>query len=234
MVEETSIRLNGDFGCAFGSALKGSLESALALDSTLPEDILQLVGMSGRLYRRLVNNLVGRIPRPAYLEVGSWAGSTASSVMYGNALSLTCIDNWSEFSGHLGITSPYEAFKRATSLASSERTHLRVIESDFRAVDYSDIGMYNVYLFDGPHEYRDQYDGLCVAQPALEDRYIQIVDDWNWPQVRAGTFDALREIGDIICSIEIRTSQDDSHTSRAVNEKSEWHNGNFFALVQKR
>ena len=234
MMEETSIRLSGDFGCALGTALKDALMSGLALESKLPEEILQLLGMSGRLYRRLVNNLIGQIPDPRYLEVGSWAGSTASSATYGNALSITCIDNWSEFVNVLGVGAPYDAFKRAMALASSENTDLRVIESDFRAVDYSSIGKFNVYLFDGPHQYQDQYDGLEMAQPALEGRYIQIVDDWNWPQVRAGTFDALGKSGDIICSIEVRTTQDDTHPSRAVNEKSEWHNGYFFAVMQKR
>ena len=36
--------------------------------------------------------------------------------------------------------------------------------------------------------------GLFLAQPALDNCYVQIVDDWNWPFVRAGTMDAINEI----------------------------------------
>jgi hypothetical protein len=46
----------------------------------------------------------------------------------------------------------------------------RFIEDDFRKINYTDIGKFNVYLFDGPHDEEDQYDGIALAQPALDDR----------------------------------------------------------------
>jgi len=51
----------------------------------------------------------------------------------------------------------------------SPTVDFRFIESDFRAVDYSAIGRFNVYLFDGPHQEQDQYDGIMVARTALDD-----------------------------------------------------------------
>jgi hypothetical protein len=109
-----------------------------------------------------------------------------------------------------------------------------MIEQDFRAVPYNAIGKFNIYLFDGPHEYQDQFDGVTIAQPALETQYIQIVDDWNWPQVRQATIDALTKSGlRIIYGIEVRTTQDESHPTLATGENSDWHNGYFLAAVSR-
>lgn len=227
-MEETSIRLTGDFGLAQGAVMQSALRSALALDSVLPESVLALDGMSGRLYRRWINTLLGSLPDPRYLEVGSWAGSTACSAMWGNKLKVRCIDNWSEFGG------PKDRFQTNTDAARSPDVDFALIENDFRRVDYAALGSFNVYLFDGPHEYQDQMDGITIAQPALADRYIQIVDDWNWPAVRQGTFDGLRAAGATIrCGIEVRTTQDDTHPTHAVQQYSAWHNGYYMALVER-
>lgn len=228
-MEETSIRYHGDFTNPLGAAMLSAFNAALALDSKVPDWILQLHGMSGRLYRRFINNLVGGTPNARYLEIGSWAGSTACSAIYGNVVRAVCIDNWSEFGG------PKETFQRNTSHAISDGVDFRFIESDFRAVDYNDMGKFNIYLYDGPHAYEDQYDGVLIAQPALDDHYIQIVDDWNWPYVRNGTMDALGALGaEVLCSIEIRTTQDDSHPTRSQQQDSAWHNGYFLALIRRK
>ncbi|WP_156405467.1 class I SAM-dependent methyltransferase [Sphingomonas sp. Root710] len=228
-MEETSIRYQGDFNEPIAAAMLASFTSALALDSKVPDWILQLHGMSGRLYRRFINNLVGNIPSARYLEIGSWAGSTACSAIYGNDIDIVCIDNWSEFGG------PKQVFENNISLAKSDITNFKFIENDFRNVDYEKLGKFNIYLYDGPHSYEDQYDGIKIAQPALDDLYVQIVDDWNWPYVRAGTLDAISDINaDILCSIEIRTTQDDSHPVKSQQQDSAWHNGYFISLISKR
>src|SRR5262245_15381786 len=98
--EETSITLSGRFEeTAYGEGLRRSFDEALALRTKLPEWIRTMPGMSGRKYRCLINNLIGRLADARYLEVGSWAGSTACSAIYGNRVRALCIDNWSEFDG---------------------------------------------------------------------------------------------------------------------------------------
>ena len=62
-------------------------------------------------------------------------------------------------------------------------SRLRVIEGDFRSVDYASLGKFNVYLFDGPHAEEDQRDGIVCALPALAERFLLVVDDWNWLDV---------------------------------------------------
>jgi hypothetical protein len=229
-VEETSYAF---YGNATDTLLSFSLDrafrDALALRTKLPDWVLAMQGMSGRKYRRLINSLVGLVPNARYLEVGSWAGSTACSAIHGNRVTATCIDNWSEFGG------PKDQFTANTDRARSDEVNFRFIEEDFRKVNYSDLGTYNIYLFDGPHAYQDQYDGVAIAQPAVEDEYIQIVDDWNWPEVRQGTIDAITQLGRAITyAIEIRTTQDNSHPQMHIGENSDWHNGYFLAVLRKK
>jgi hypothetical protein len=109
-------------------------------------------------------------------------------------------------------------------------------ESDFREVDYASLGKHNIYFFDGPHEEQDQYDGLSLALPALDDTFILLIDDWNDPRPRDGTERAIKELGiEVLYSIQIRTSNgvDVVYPTPHVLENSDWHNGYYFAVCKK-
>lgn len=229
MSEETSIHQHGIVNPGSPSEhIQSALSRALALDSDLPDWVLDVQGMSGRLYRRFVNNLIRATPNARYLEIGSWAGSTACSAMANNAVKVTCVDNWSLFDG------PQDLFLENTSRARSKDVDFLFVESDFRELDYTSLGRFNVYLFDGPHEYQDQYDGVRLAQPCLDDEFVLIVDDWNWEPVRKGTWDALADSGcQVVYHTEIRTTQDGTHPVKAIQKDSAWHNGYFIAHVKK-
>ena len=229
-MEETSIAFYGSASETMQSwALDRAFRDAMALKSKLPDWVLGMQGMSGRKYRRLINNLIGILPDARYLEVGSWAGSTSCSAMFGNACTCTCIDNWSQFGG------PKDAFLTHTEAARSDRIDFNFIEQDFRKVDYSALGQFNIYLFDGPHEYQDQFDGVTIAQPAIPGDYIQVVDDWNWPQVRQGTIDAIGSLKlRIVYAIEVRTTQNETHPQLAQGAGSDWHNGYFIAALARQ
>lgn len=189
--------------------------------------VLDIEGMSGRKFRYFLNNLLGTISNPRYLEVGSWAGSTFCSAIYGNTLRATAIDNWSQFGG------PVNHFFVNVGHCCSADTRVSVLFEDFRNVDFGAIGKFNVYLFDGPHAYQDQYDGVVMAWDALADEFVLMVDDWNWEDVRRGTFDAIRDLGlELEFKIEVRTTQDNSHP-KLSGKASDWHNGYFIAVVRK-
>jgi hypothetical protein len=179
--------------------------------------------MSGRKYRCFINNLVEQFSGARYLEIGSWAGSTLCSAISGNNVSAIAIDNWSDFGG------PFASFfQNLGRFKGSAR--VTFLEQDFRKVDYVALGriygLFDIYLFDGPHQLKDQYDGLTVARPALAPCYVQVGDDWNWPQVRVGTMKAIADLGvHIDFMAEIRTSLDDQHAPSPIGEASDWHNG---------
>jgi hypothetical protein len=222
----TRILLQGTWQHPLSRFVKNAIESSVQTQN-LPAHITFIEGMSGKLYREFVNNLVRSVPEARYLEIGSWAGSTACAAIYNNTLTITCIDNWSEFGG------PKEAFFTNINNTINKHTQFTFIESDFRAVDYTAIGLHNLYLFDGPHTYADQKDGICIVSDALTDTYILIVDDYNWPEVRQGTHDGIAALGHIILdSVEIRTTEDDSHPV-VSGKHSNWHNGYYIAIISK-
>lgn len=201
-------------------------------DSKLPEWIVNMNGMSGKKYRHFINNLISDIDGARYLEVGCWKGSTSCSAIYNNSVDAYCIDNWAEFGG------PKQSFYQNIEKCVDECEDIGItfVESDFRDINYDEIGKYNVYLFDGPHTKKDQYDGLFYAQNALDDEFIFICDDWNWKQVRDGTFDAIEELNlKVLYSLEIKTTDDDSYPpAENTMENSEWHNGYYISVLSKK
>jgi hypothetical protein len=222
-----AIVTSGDFSNAEGQGLEAALRAAIDGRSKLPVTIRAIKGMSGQRYRTLINTLIEVFDRPRYLEIGSWPGSTVAAAIYGNSVHALCIDNWSEFSG------TKEQFLTNIEKATSSSTVLHLIEQDFREVHYGALGKFNVFLFDGPHSEVDHRDGILVVQPCLADRFVLIVDDWNWLNVRIGTMRGLLAAKcRVESSVQVRTTNDNTHPSLAF-EASDWHNGYFIAVVCK-
>lgn len=200
--------------------------------SKLPNWILEMDGMSGRKYRHFINNLINSLEDPRYLEIGCWKGSTSCSAIFGNKVNSYCIDNWSEFGG------PKNIFCDNVQKCADECDDIEIIfeEADFKKISYTEIGKYNVYLFDGPHEEKDQYDGLMFVQPALDDEFIFICDDWNWEKVRIGTMNAIKKLNlDILFSIDIKTTDDGSYPpENDTKQNSDWHNGYYISVLRKK
>jgi hypothetical protein len=216
----TSIRnpLVANVSDAFSRSLSGQ--------GQVPEEILSMKGMSGRKYRLFINNLVRATEDPRYLEVGTWAGSTLLSATNGNTVRATAIDNWSQFGG------PKNVFFDNLKKFQTPRAKVEFIEKDFRQVDFRSLGKFNIYMFDGPHAEQDQYDGIVQAREAFADEFVLIIDDWNWHQVRKGTFAAIAELkAALLFALEIRTSLDNSHPSGGA--QSDWHNGYFIAVLKQ-
>jgi Methyltransferase domain len=211
----------------FVHALDSAFNYAFTTNRDPKLTYLDLQGMSGWRYRVLINKLVSLLPSCSYLEVGSWMGSTLCSAIADNKVRAVAIDNWSQFGG------PKDSFLENLAKFRSSSTDVTFLEQDFRKVNFGALGRFEVYLFDGPHEEQDQYDGIAMALPALEDDFILVVDDWNHHPVPAGTRRALQLCGlTILHSIEIRTTLDGTHPE-LHSQNSEWHNGYFISVLRK-
>lgn len=213
------------------------LQAAIAKNDLDPDaGIYSIDGMSGKKYRYFINTLIGAVPNARYLEVGSWMGSTLCSAVHGNQVAAVAIDDWSEFFG------PKEEFLANVRRFTTPGAEVTFIEGDFRGVDYTKLpGPFNVYLFDGPHEAIDQFQGLSLALPCLAEQFVFIVDDWNWQRVRDGTTAAIGQCGlSILYAAAVRTTNDNNSPPhlmpmedfRAVRD-FDWHNGYFIAVLAK-
>jgi Methyltransferase domain len=231
--EETKICMNGDWSNVTAQHMHSALIHSLAVRHKLPDWIRYMNGMSGRKYRYFINNLLSYIPNPRYLEIGSWKGSTACAAIWGNQVHAVCIDNWSQFLEGNSKEQIKAVFEKNIQEATLNAEQISWRDQDFRTINYAELGKFNVYLFDGPHEHRDHYDGLCMAQPALEDNHILIVDDWNNSDVKSGTIAAVQDLKlRVTCEIEIFTRTDNQHPWIA-GEHSDWHNGYWIALIAR-
>lgn len=201
--------------------------NSITLNTAIQDSVFKIDGMSGVYYRSFINNLIRNISDARYLEIGSWKGSTACSVISNNTCKITCIDNWVQFGG------PKQVFLDNINAHTNKNIEFTFLEQNFLKVNYSTLGKFNVYLFDGPHRELDQYKGVSIALPALDDVFILIVDDWNWLEVRSGTRNAINELNlNILESIEINTSQNNTHP-QIIRQNSRWHNGYFVAVIDQ-
>lgn len=209
-----------------------SLNKSNTWDSKLSDDILRLEGMSGSKTRMFYNELCslefpGRMTE--YLEVGAWKGSTLCSALYKNSKCHgTVIENWALFGG------PKEEFQQNTEKFELSN-NITVFEEDVFSFDISKVqNKIDIYLYDGDHEEISQYNGIVHMWQLLADEAIIIVDDWNWSQVRKGTFDALRDIGaNVVEKFEIMHTNDNNHTPMPIALREFWNGIAIFVISKK-
>lgn len=207
--------------------VKESLDKASKYESQLTELVLDMEGMSGKMYRHFINNTISSISDARYLEVGCWKGSTLCAAIFNNNITAYAIDDFSTDGG------PKEEFNQNVKScidASDETLNIDVNfeENDYRKVNYTEIGKYNVFLYDGLHEEHDQYDGVVLPYDNLDDVFILIVDDWNWDGPQKGTKRAIEDLNlEVLYSVEIEGAGCNGYGA------SDWHNGYFIGVLKK-
>ena len=194
--------------------------------SKITFDITTMEGMTGLKTRHFYNNLLN-ITDARYLEIGTWKGSSVCSAMCGNQAKVICIDNWSEFGGPKSeFLFAFEKFKGNNDAS--------FIESDCFKVNVSLLPKFNIYMYDGAHDAESHYNALLHFFNCLDDTFIFIVDDWNWPSVRNGTMDSIKKLNlKILYENAIKTTNNDTHPEWGSPGQKEWHNGIYVAVLQK-
>lgn len=220
-----TIQKEGEWTDPLSIKVKEAFEKAESGQTKLSETILRMEGMSGRKYRSFINNLVETVDDARYLEIGSWKGSTACSAMFGNKVKAVCIDNWSEF---LMGSHAKEDFHKNVNSILTENIDFTFHEQDSETIDFSNIGKYNVYFYDGWHSKEAQYNALVKALPAVDDTFVFIVDDYNREHVREGTEDAIRDTG-----VEVLSKITVLGNLGVDCQNSDWHEGYFIAVLRK-
>ena len=218
-------------------------KSSISTDPEHPSNsVLRLHGMSGYMYRHMLNNLCAR-EGITYSEVGAWNGSTFLSAVYNNPniKAWTC-DNWSQFGGQKNVfLNNYLNVKNQEGQTEIFESAMHAIqEIDFRKLNFAEQSPIDIYFFDGPHTREDQRDGILCAWEALAPISIILVDDWNLENARVGTFAALDQVGaNIHMQVEVHSPPDGwlalhrDPYAKTRFEMSEWHNGAAMFVVSK-
>lgn len=207
------------------------LNAANTWNSKLSTEIFSLEGMSGMKTRIFYNELCALAfpDRPTqYLEVGTWKGSTVcSALQYNKNCHGTVIENWALFGGPKG-----EFTENTKKFEIDDR--LTIFEEDVFSFDISKIkNKIDIYLYDGDHDEIHQYKGITHMWNALADTAIIIVDDWNAPQVRKGTFDGLRDVGaNVIEKFEIMYTMNGAHTPMPIAQREFWNGIGVFIVAK--
>lgn len=188
------------------------------------QDVLDIDGFSSAKTRRLLNDAVATMPSASVLEVGSYLGSTAVAMCYGNDVQrIHLVDNYSEF----GNTRQYLA-------ATAERFGLPATIHDLDFFSTLPDGVFGgtkftVYHYDGPHDEDRHAEELAIAWPHLADSFLYIVDDYSWDQVHRGCERGMKAMRDRM-TVTIR----ERHESSVTNDRDGYWNGVMLAWCEKK
>jgi hypothetical protein len=196
-----------------------SINNAENHQSKLDQNVLNIDGMSSPKIRHFLNNIVD-MPNAKYLEVGTWKGSTLCSALYNNSPNFAvAIDNFSEFSG------PRAELRN--NVSNYVRCNLTFYDQDCFKFDKSLLSdKVNIYLYDGNHSRESHERALTYFIDVLDDTFIYICDDWNFPEVPLGTQDAFDKLN---LTIEKAWVLPANHNGDTKN----WWNGFYVAVIRK-
>jgi hypothetical protein len=206
--------------------IENAFEKAEKNESKITDALLNMEGMSGKKTRHFYNNIVNK-DDARYLEIGTWKGSSVCSAMCGNKATVLCIDNWSEFGGPKNeFLVNFDAYKGENNAS--------FLEEDCYKVDISPLPKFNIYMYDGNHTEDSHYKALLHYYNCLDDMFIFMVDDWNWKEVRNGTYNSIKKLNlNVLYEREIKTTNDDTHPVWGSIEQQQWHNGIYVAILKK-
>ena len=189
--------------------------------------LLSLPGMSGVVFRKFLSLLLSSLPSPNYLEVGVWSGSSFVAAIAGNEVGrAVAVDDWSQFGG------PVEAFRENVGTFGGG-TKVDMIERDCwdpaTFGELEEVGvLFDVYFFDGPHEVQDHFRSVVEYFGFLARDVVFIVDDWNFGDVRVGTYKALEMLPvDVVYERIVFTNKN------VAEDETEWHNGMAAFVLRK-
>ena len=198
-------------------AVTQAIDHAIHGQTKLNVKALNMEGMSSPKVRNFLNKLL-ETPESRYLEIGVWRGSTFYSALYGNnPIYATSIDNFATFGGHetifrnnmndVGV--PYE-----------------FINDDCFNLKNKLDKKYNIYFYDGEHYENDQEKALTYYYDNLDDEFIYICDDWNFPSVPIGTANGLAKTN-------LKVIQEWTLESKHNGDTENWWNGLWIAVLRK-
>ena len=171
--------------------IENAIQKAEAEQSKLTKAAFEAPGFTSPKIRHLLNNL-GELPETHYLEIGVHKGATFVATNFkNNPLSSIAVDNWSEFAED-GETK--KEFMKHTSELLTPGSYKFYEQDSFSLTKEELPHPVNFYLYDGCHSYESHLKALTYLYPMLDDTFLFLVDDWNWPDPKRGTRQAIQDL----------------------------------------
>jgi hypothetical protein len=186
---------------------------------------LAVPALSSLNIRHLMNNLGAISTR--YLEHGVHKGGLFCSTIFknDNLKSAVAIDSWESDATNEDKAEPQ--FRENVSISKPINTECLIIKANSFDIPPSlTNGDIDLYLFDADHSEDSQCRALTHFLPAMADEFIFCVDDWDFPEVEAGTLRGLRESGVEILFCQIFKGND--------HDNDGWWNGYAVFLLKKK
>ncbi len=139
-----------------------------------------------------------------YLNIGVWHGFTLfAGMLLAPQASCLGVDNFSEF-GPRDLN--YQRFSAGFTQVYNG-PHQRFIEMDYRDFFQTQPQLpVGLYFYDGAHDYRNQMQGLELADPWIVPGGIVLVDDTNFEEPRQATLDYLQRHSNYRLLVDIQTA----------------------------
>lgn len=206
--------------------IEQSIQKALRGESNLTEEELSIRGFSTPTMRHLWNNLCNTGSQLTYLEAGLYCGATFCSSFNENTVSIGIEDFSQDFSVS---TVKEELASNCIRFALRSKEH-HVIPEDCFAMDKGKLpDNIDIFFYDGNHSEEYQAKALPHFFDKMADRFIFIVDDFNWPEVFNGTSKGLNQLADKIIVERVWALR-----GYNLQDDPAWHNGLCIYLIKKK
>ena len=145
-------------------------------------------------YYHLLNNL-NSIPFACHLHIGLYTGGSFVGAVYGNQGVLSSAIGIDWFQDNWG----YKEICYDSCNNFLQNYDYQIIEGDCFAIDKSIFQQpINVYVYDADHSKIAHEEAFTYYNDVLAETFIAIVDDWEWEDVREGTFNAFNKLGYVV------------------------------------
>ncbi len=182
------------------SSTQKALASARAGESKLSKTVLDIPGLTSPKVKNFINKLC-EMPEAKYLELGVFQGSIFAAALENNNIFATAVDNWvgnkparNDVDIGLKETDHHHAF--TTNVKELvQKSKVQVINGDMWNLELRKLQYkHNILFYDGPHDEQSHYKVLHKYLPVLDNQFVLVIDDWNWPNVSLPTKKAIKDL----------------------------------------
>jgi Asp-tRNA(Asn)/Glu-tRNA(Gln) amidotransferase C subunit len=184
-------------------------------------------GLTSNRVKTLLNEL-GKIST-TYLEVGTHIGSTLTSTIDSNTLTVYAVDNWKDNVQPLRDDVVIPENTKETFISNAKRfkgnNNIKVFDSDLFNANRDEMTNVDLFFYDGPHDRLSTRRAVQYYAKSLADTAILVFDDANWQGVVDGAKDGIKvsDLNVIYEKILLNEQENDK----------QWWNGVYIVIVKK-